>query len=161
MSSALSQKVFQNDNIQHLVRHQPLELGVLLLKLFKAAGIRHVHPAIFGLQLVKTRVADAVLAANLCHSQSGFLLLNHPNNLRLGKTALSHASALSGLGRLYIIVKAFPGGRSISTNTSMKTERSATHERNQLCCKNEPAVEFSLPLSRLTPRVGFREFRAL
>ena len=43
--------------------------------------------------------------------QPGFLLLDHPNNLRLGETALSHSSAPSGLGRLYIRLRAFPGGQ--------------------------------------------------
>ncbi|WP_340261641.1 hypothetical protein, partial [Sulfitobacter pontiacus] len=40
--------------------------------------------------------------------------LDHPNNLRLGKTALPHSSTPSGLGRLYIMVRDFAGGRSIS-----------------------------------------------
>ena len=69
VSSALSQQVFQHHNVQHCVHHQPLQLCVLFLKLFQASGIRHVHPAIFGLQLVKARGADAVLAADICHSQ--------------------------------------------------------------------------------------------
>ena len=55
---------------------------------------------------------DAVLAADLCHSQPGLLLFDHPDELRLGETALAHASALSGLGRLYIRLRELPGGRS-------------------------------------------------
>ena len=53
-----------------------------------------------------------MLAANLRHSQPGLLLFDHPNNLRLGKTALSHSSAPSRLGRLYIMMRDFAGGRS-------------------------------------------------
>ncbi|MEY8829069.1 hypothetical protein AB9K34_11750, partial [Sedimentitalea sp. XS_ASV28] len=41
------------------------------------------------------------------------LLLDHPDNLRLGKTALSHSSAPSRLGRLYIMMRDFAGGRSV------------------------------------------------
>ena len=36
-------------------------------------------------------------------------IFDHPDDLRLGKTALSHASALSRLGRLYVRLRAFPG----------------------------------------------------
>ena len=43
--------------------------GILILKLLQTPGIRHVHAAIFGLQLVKAGRADAVLAADLGHSQ--------------------------------------------------------------------------------------------
>ena len=83
-----------------------------LVDLIACMDIRHVHPAIFGLQLVKARGADAVLAADICDSWPSFLFFDHPNNLRLGETALSHASAPSGLGRPYIKARAFPGGRS-------------------------------------------------
>ncbi|WP_205961632.1 hypothetical protein, partial [Pararhodobacter oceanensis] len=41
-----------------------------------------------------------------------FLLLNHPNNLRLSKTALSHMFAPSWLSKLYIKVRDLAGGRS-------------------------------------------------
>jgi hypothetical protein len=40
-----------------------------------------------------------VLAANLRHSQPGLLLFDHPNNLRLGETALSYSSAPSEVGQ--------------------------------------------------------------
>ena len=33
------------------------------------ATIRHFHPAMLGLQLIEARGAQAMLAANLCHSQ--------------------------------------------------------------------------------------------
>ena len=39
-------------------------------------------------------------------------IFDHPDDLRHGKTALSHASALSRLGRLYVRLRAFPGGSS-------------------------------------------------
>ena len=96
VSSALSQHVFPHDNVQHRSCHQPLELAVIVLKLLEAPCIRHVHPAIFGLQLVKTHRADTALAANLCYSQPDFRLLDQPNNLRLGETARSRASAPLG-----------------------------------------------------------------
>ena len=54
----------------------------------------------------------ALLAADCCHSQPGFLLLYHPDDLRLSETALSHSSAPSRLGRLYIRLRELPGGRS-------------------------------------------------
>jgi hypothetical protein len=53
-----------------------------------------------------------VLAADICHSQSGLLLFDHPDDLRLSETALADASAPSGLGRLYIRLRELPGGRS-------------------------------------------------
>ena len=78
MSSALSQKILQHHKVQHRVRDQPLELCVLLLKLLQAAGIRHVQPAIFGLQLVKARRTDAVLAANTAVGKSASCSFNIP-----------------------------------------------------------------------------------
>ncbi|WP_206338610.1 hypothetical protein, partial [Antarcticimicrobium sediminis] len=44
-------------------------------------------------------------------------LLDHPDNLRLGETAFSHSSAPSRLGRLYIMVRDFAGGRSNDFNS--------------------------------------------
>ena len=45
---------------------------------------------------------------------SGFLILDHPNDLRLGETALSHLSALQRWCRLYITVRELAGeGRSV------------------------------------------------
>ncbi|MEY8830974.1 hypothetical protein AB9K34_21595, partial [Sedimentitalea sp. XS_ASV28] len=48
------------------------------------------------------------------------LLLDHPDNLRLGKTALSHSSAPSRLGRLYIMMRDFAGGRSLGSGNIIK-----------------------------------------
>ena len=56
--------------------------------IIKAMGLRDIHVAVFRFELVKRRRAEAVPATHLCGRHSSYLLLNHPNNLCLSKTAL-------------------------------------------------------------------------
>ena len=66
-------------------------------------------PVLAGAQLVKRRRAQPVLPTNLDRWQPGLLLLDHPDDLRLGKTALSHASAPSSGQTLHYNEGAFGG----------------------------------------------------
>src|SRR5690606_16841543 len=95
-----------------------LQLGVLVLKRLQPGCLGYLHAAILGLQLVERRRAKAMPAANLSRRHPGLLFFNHPDNLRLGETALSHSSAPSGLSRLYIMVREFVGGRSRTVTCS-------------------------------------------
>lgn len=52
------------------------------------------------------------LGSYVRNRQALLVRFDQPDNLRLGKTALSHSSAPSRLSRLYIIVRDFAGGRS-------------------------------------------------
>lgn len=94
-SSDFSQKVHQDRIIQHALGQQPLELAVLILELAQLPGIGHFQAAVLRLQLVERCRAEAVLAANLHRRQACFLLLDHPDDLLLGKTDLPHSSAPS------------------------------------------------------------------
>jgi hypothetical protein len=73
-----------------------------------------------------------MLAANIIYSQPSLLLLDHPDFLRLGETAFPHASAASGLGRLYIKVRRFLGGRSGRSRTAQQiADAPANPERHR------------------------------
>jgi hypothetical protein len=52
--------------------------------------IRHFHAAILGVEFGERALAQAMLAAHLRCRHPGFLLFEHPNDLRLGETALTH-----------------------------------------------------------------------
>jgi hypothetical protein len=49
----------------------------------------------FGLELVERRRAEAMSATHLCRRHSSFMFFDHPDNLGLGKTTLSHLFAPS------------------------------------------------------------------
>jgi hypothetical protein len=66
----LSQQILQHNIIQHHIRHQALELAVLVLKLLQAFGIGQVHPAVFGLQLVECRRTQSMLPAQVSCRQT-------------------------------------------------------------------------------------------
>jgi hypothetical protein len=113
VSSGFSQQVFQNHIVEHGIRQQALQLGVLVLELLQPLCVGQVHPAILGLQLAERRRAQPVLPAKLGGWQACLLLLDHPDDLRLGETAFfSCRLLLLRLGRLYITARELPGGRS-------------------------------------------------
>ena len=95
-----------------ICNHQALEPRVLVLKLLQPFGVRQVHPTILGLQLVKRRRTETMLAAQFSRRQPGLLLFDHPDNLRFGETTFPHVVCSFRLGRLYIRLRERPGGRS-------------------------------------------------
>jgi SAM-dependent methyltransferase len=76
--------------------------------------VKETRPQIVTMENVPTVAKHAVFDdfANSLMDQTGLLFFNHPDNLRIGKTAFPHSSAPSGLGRLYIKLRELPGGRS-------------------------------------------------
>jgi hypothetical protein len=58
-----------------------------------------------------------VLPAKLGGRQASLLLFDHPDDLRLGETALPHVVCSFRLGRLYIMARELPGGRSSGDET--------------------------------------------
>lgn len=55
----------------------------------------HLHVAVLRFVLVERALAEAMLPAYLRSRHTGFLFLSHPDDLRLGETALSHLFAPS------------------------------------------------------------------
>jgi hypothetical protein len=94
-----------NGSIQHHIRHQALQLRVLGLELLEPIGVRKVHPAILGLQLVERRRAQTVLTAKLGGRQTGLLLFDHPDNLFVGAYAAPSGATVpsSSVKRLFRI----------------------------------------------------------
>jgi hypothetical protein len=71
---------------------QPFELGVLCLKLTQPASVGYVHAPALGSPLAESGVAETALAAELLDRQAGLGLLDEPDDLFFGKSALSHIS---------------------------------------------------------------------
>src|SRR5690554_6018418 len=117
MSSVLSQKILQDDIVEHRVGQQALELSVLIFQRLQPGGFGDLHAAILGFQLVERRRAETMPAAHLRGRHPGLLLLDHPDYLRLGETALPHSSAPSRLSRIYIRLRDLAGGRSCGMTT--------------------------------------------
>jgi hypothetical protein len=69
---------------------QPLELGVLGFELAQALGFRDLHAAELGAPLVKRRIAEAAIAAQLLDRHAGLGLLEEADDLFLGESALLH-----------------------------------------------------------------------
>jgi len=102
-SSGFSRQVLQDRIVQHALRQQPL-------------GVGHLQPTLLRLQLLECRRAEPVLAANLRSRQASLLLLDHPDDLLLGKTALPHSSPL--LGQTLHQIEGASGGRSTHSRHS-------------------------------------------
>src|SRR3546814_14151274 len=66
---------------------------VLRLQRPQPLCVRHRHAAEAGLVLVEGRIRDAVLAADLCGLHPGIVFADHPDDLLLRKSALSHGSS--------------------------------------------------------------------
>ena len=64
--------------------------AAIIAKMLQPLGVRQVHPAILGLQLVERGRAQPMLPAQFGGRQTSLLLLDHPDDLRLGETALPH-----------------------------------------------------------------------
>ena len=69
---------------------QPLELGVLALELTQPPGVGHVHAAELGPPHVEARVAESSLATQLLDRHARLRVLQEPNDLFLGVSALLH-----------------------------------------------------------------------
>src|SRR3546814_13494003 len=75
------------------LRQEALQLRVLRLQRPQPLCVRHRHAAEPGLVLVEGRIRDAVLAADLCGLHPGIVFADHPDDLLLRKSALSHGSS--------------------------------------------------------------------
>src|SRR3546814_2881170 len=85
----------QHGIVEHGVRQQPFEPGVLLLEHLQLARLRHVHAAILGLPRVQRRAADAVLATHIGGLHPAFLLAQHRDDLLLAEPGLPHVRLLT------------------------------------------------------------------
>src|SRR6185437_8185571 len=77
-SSFFSAELLQSIDHQHLLSHQPLELGVLRFQFLQAAGIGHLHAAVLVPPAVKRLLRDVVLAAHL--PDRNFVRLGFPQD---------------------------------------------------------------------------------
>ena len=95
MSSVLSQQILQHEIVQHLIRKQAFELGILILERLQLGRVRHFHFTLLGFELIERALAEPVLAAHLSRRHPSFLFFDHSDDLRFCKTALSHVFAPS------------------------------------------------------------------
>jgi hypothetical protein len=84
------QNALERVHIQVGLGQQPLELGVLGFELARALGFSDLHAAELGAPLVKRRIAEATVAAQLLDWHTGLDLLEEPDDLFLGESALLH-----------------------------------------------------------------------
>lgn len=74
-----------------------------------------VHAAIHRFVLVQGALAQAVFTSHLSSRHPRFLLFDHPSNLELGKTALSHLfTSLKGRANSILNPGSFAGGQVTS-----------------------------------------------
>jgi hypothetical protein len=75
--------VLQCRVVEHGVRLQLLQPGVLALQPLQALGLGDLEPALLGLPVVEARLADPVLAAHVGRLHPGLVLLQNRNDLRM------------------------------------------------------------------------------
>ena len=109
-SSALSQQVFQDRHIQHAVRQQLFQPGVLCLKCLQPAGVRDIHASELRLPFVEGCRAHAMAPADLFGRHPTLLFRQDRDDLFLAEFALPHC--LSPCDRLSIQMQDQSGLRS-------------------------------------------------
>ena len=90
------------------------KFGKILALVFQSlqpGSIGYFHATVFRFQLVESRRTEPVPAANLGRRHPSLLLFDHPDNLRLGETALSHSSAPSKVGQTLHHCEGVSGGQ--------------------------------------------------
>src|SRR6185312_1396698 len=85
-SEVFSKHLFQRRHIERRFRQQLLQLPVLLLESLQLAGVRHLHPAILRTPVIKRRIADPMLAANIRRRHPSLMLLQNPDDLLFRKS---------------------------------------------------------------------------
>jgi hypothetical protein len=93
-----SHKLTERRHIQHLLGEPLLQLGVLLLKRLQSLRLGDFHAALFGLPVVKRRVENPVLAAQVGRLRTHLLLSQNTDDLLFRKSLLLHSSVLKWAG---------------------------------------------------------------
>ena len=83
--------ILQDRIVEHRLRQQLLQLGVLVLKSPELAGVGHLQPAILGLPLLKGGAADPVPAADIGRRHARLLLLQQRNDLLFREPKTPHS----------------------------------------------------------------------
>jgi hypothetical protein len=94
-----STQIFQCNVVQHGIRKQSLQLGIIVLKVSQPLGLGHIHPTELGFPLVNTGIADTVLAAHVRNRNPGLVLLKYPDNLLFCNSTALHSLVLVCLAR--------------------------------------------------------------
>lgn len=89
-SEVFCQHLAQRRDVQHRLRQQVLQLGILFLEPLQAFRVRYFHSAVFRAPRVECRIADPVLPAQVRYRRVSLVLLQHPSNLLLAKPRSLH-----------------------------------------------------------------------
>ena len=129
-----SQKLFQRRRIQHRVRQQPLQLGVLVLERLEPLRLRHVEAPVLGLLIVQRRLRHPILPAEVRTFRTGLLLTQNADDLLFRKTSTLHRLNLRRRsdpksrwmkfrGQVSCGTSGVPGGRVLSRNRPSSEEQ--------------------------------------
>jgi hypothetical protein len=72
--------ILQHQIIQHGIGQKLFELGVLILQRLQLPSIAHIHAAKVRLPFEKRGLANGVLAAQISHRHTAFLLAQYPDD---------------------------------------------------------------------------------
>src|SRR5262245_30946002 len=89
------QQILQRRIVEHGVRQELFQPGILALKPLQPPGLRDLKPAVLGLPVVEARLADPVFAAQIGRLNPGLVLLQDRNDLLFRMPFALHRLALS------------------------------------------------------------------
>src|SRR4030081_1580187 len=89
------QKILQRRVVEHGVRQQLLDLGVLAFQAFQALGLGELEPAVLGFPVVEGRLADPVLTAESSRLHPGLVLPQNRDDLLFRMPLALHRLVLS------------------------------------------------------------------
>ena len=93
-----SEQALQPCVVEHGLRQQPLQLGILLLEPAEPTGLGHLQPATLRLPGVRRRARHPVLATQVQHNRTRIGLLQDADDLLVREPLLLHPSAPSWAG---------------------------------------------------------------
>lgn len=93
-SKVFSEHLAQGRDVHHLLAQQTLQVRVLILELLQSLGLTDLHAAILRAPIVKRRITDPVLPAELRCAQPGLVLLQHADDLFFREPAPLHVHLL-------------------------------------------------------------------
>src|SRR5208337_2818959 len=106
-----SDDLLQHVSVQRQIRHQPLELGVLLAQLPELAQLAQSQACVLLLPHVVRGFADAVLAAQLAYPRAAFCLVQRPQNRLFRVTSLRHPGPPSSRSEDHTCTSSEPFGQ--------------------------------------------------
>src|SRR6056297_1947781 len=110
-SPVFCQQFLHRRHVQHLIRHDPLELGILDLQLPQPLGLGCIHATVLLPPGIERGGADPVAPTDVVRLGAGLAFLKHADDLLFSETLPLHGSASFSNSKVEDSSSQWPGYR--------------------------------------------------